>query len=315
MISTPINPTAVARQRRTPTLSPRKTIDSAVTNSGATKLVADASAMGRNRKPEIKNSEEDNKAMLRISCKPGRREGNANSGEPGNIAGDMISANTRNLIQAISIDGNVADRYFAVTSEAPRNTVEARISAMPRNGRSARAGAVRAAGFFSGEGNGALSSLAAAAVGGVTVELGAQGLSNRASAQKTIIALHRQATKTGSRYARLRAAARRSRRGNSPSPLKQFVRNHVRYSIGRLRGLGPRGKALSRAAISSSPSLSLPAAALSAARSGVEAFGIANSWGSRVRKLKATWRGDAACASAMACSTSPALLCGCGKSL
>jgi len=50
-----------------------------------------------------------------------------------------------------------------VTSEAPRNTVEARISAMPRNGRSARAGAVRVAGFFSGNGSGALSSLAAAA--------------------------------------------------------------------------------------------------------------------------------------------------------
>ena len=63
----------------------------------------------------------------------------------------MISANTRNLIQAISIDGSVADRYFAVTSEAPRNTVEARISAMPRNGRSARAGAVRFADFFWGE--------------------------------------------------------------------------------------------------------------------------------------------------------------------
>src|ERR1700735_2524642 len=84
----------------------------------------------------------------------------------------MISANTRNLIQAISIDGSVADRYFAVTSEAPRNTVEARISAMPRNGRSARAGAVRTADFFSGKGNGALCGLAAAADGGVTVELG-----------------------------------------------------------------------------------------------------------------------------------------------
>src|SRR6202163_2076554 len=84
----------------------------------------------------------------------------------------MISANTRNLIQAISIDGNVADRYFAVTSEAPRNTVEARIIAMPRNGRSARAGAPRSAGLLSGngssgKGNDALSSLAAAADSGV----------------------------------------------------------------------------------------------------------------------------------------------------
>jgi hypothetical protein len=86
----------------------------------------------------------------------------------------MISAKTRNLIQAISIDGNVADKYFAVTSDAPRNTVEARINAMPRNGRSARAGAVRAADFFLGKGNGALSSLAAAAGGGVNVDLGAE---------------------------------------------------------------------------------------------------------------------------------------------
>src|ERR1035438_3199778 len=95
----------------------------------------------------------------------------------------MIRANTKNLIQALSVDGNVADRYFAVTSEAPRNTVEARISAMPLNGRSARAGALSAADFFSGRadalcasdlssgnGNEALSSLMAAAGGGVTVE-------------------------------------------------------------------------------------------------------------------------------------------------
>ena len=58
MTSTPISPTAVASQRRTPTLSPRNTIDSAVTNSGETKPVADASAIGRNRKPEMKNSDE-----------------------------------------------------------------------------------------------------------------------------------------------------------------------------------------------------------------------------------------------------------------
>src|ERR1700726_1355126 len=172
MISTPISPTAVASQRRTPTLSPRNTIDNAVTNSGETKLVADASAMGRNRRPEMKNSEDPNNATPRITCKPGRAVRKANSGEPGNIAGTMISANTRNLIQAISIEGKVADRYFAVTSEAPRNTVDARIRAMPRNGRSARAGATRAVDFFSDKGTEALSSLATAAGGGVTVELG-----------------------------------------------------------------------------------------------------------------------------------------------
>src|ERR1700716_2806111 len=87
------------------------------------------------------------------------------------------------------------------------------------------------------------------------------------------------------------------------------------YNIGRLRGLGPRGKALSMAAISSPPSTRSPAAAFSAACSGVEAFGIANTRGSCVRKLKATWRGDAPWASAILCSTSPALPREDGKSL
>jgi len=89
------------------------------------------------------------------------------------MAGTMISANTRNLIQAISIDGNVDDRYFEVASDVPRNTVDKRMSAMPRNGRSARAGASRA-GFFAGNGklsgNGAVLSRLAAVEGGVTFE-------------------------------------------------------------------------------------------------------------------------------------------------
>ena len=80
----------------------------------------------------------------------------------------MMIANTMNRIHAISIEGSVADRYFAVTSEAPRNTVDAKINAMPLKGRSARAGALGAADFFAGNGNVALSSLAAAAGGGVT---------------------------------------------------------------------------------------------------------------------------------------------------
>src|SRR5713101_6099077 len=92
---------------------------------GKNAAVAEASAIGRNRKPEMKNSEDDNNATPRITCRPGRSDRKANNGEPGSIAGTMISANTRNLIQAISIDGKVAERYFAVTSEAPRNTVDA----------------------------------------------------------------------------------------------------------------------------------------------------------------------------------------------
>ena len=83
----------------------------------------------------------------------------------------MISAKTMNLIHVISIEGSDEERYFAVTSDSPRNTVEARISAMPLNGRSARAGAFGMAGLRSGKGIGALSSLAAAAGGGFTVWL------------------------------------------------------------------------------------------------------------------------------------------------
>src|SRR3954454_3047010 len=172
MISTPIRPAIVASQRRTPTFSPRNAIDSAVTNSGAMKPVAEASATGRNRKPEMKNSDEDNSAMPRITCRPGRSVLSANSRVPGSIAGTMISAKVRKRIQAISIDGSVAERYFAVTSEQPRKTVDANISAMPRNGRSARAGAERPALFRFGKGNEAASSRAAVAEGGVTLKLG-----------------------------------------------------------------------------------------------------------------------------------------------
>src|SRR6185437_16095242 len=87
----------------------------------------------------------------------------------------MIRPNTKKRSQAISIDGKVDDRYFAVTSEVPRKIVESRISAIPRNGRSARAGATGAlagadvsGGGSSGEVTGTWSSRAAAAGGGVT---------------------------------------------------------------------------------------------------------------------------------------------------
>ena len=55
----------VASQRRKPTLSPRKRIDNAVTKSGETKPVAEASAIGRNRKPEMKNSDDERSATPR----------------------------------------------------------------------------------------------------------------------------------------------------------------------------------------------------------------------------------------------------------
>ena len=65
------------------------------------------------------------------------------------------------------------------------------------------------------------------------------------------------------------------------------------YNIGRLRGFGPHGNALSSAAMSASLRINLPAAALSAACSAAEAFGIANTDGLRVRNVSATWRADA----------------------
>src|SRR5207237_9827721 len=95
MITTPIKPTAVAIQRRKPTLSPRKMIDNAVTNNGETKPVADASAIGRNRRQERKKNEEPRNATPRITCKPGRRDCNANSGEPETIAGARTQARTK----------------------------------------------------------------------------------------------------------------------------------------------------------------------------------------------------------------------------
>ena len=105
MIITPIRPIAVAIQRRMPTFSLRKTIDSAVTNSGETKPVAEASAMGRKLRPVMKNSEEPSNAAPRINCRPRRSVRIANSGEPGSIAGVNISANITKRIQVISIDG------------------------------------------------------------------------------------------------------------------------------------------------------------------------------------------------------------------
>ena len=65
---TPSRPTPVAIQRRRPTTSLRKTIDSAVTNSGATKPVAEASAIGRNASPVMKNSDEPSTVAPRMKC-------------------------------------------------------------------------------------------------------------------------------------------------------------------------------------------------------------------------------------------------------
>src|SRR5262252_4785152 len=135
----------------------------------------------------MNNKDEPTSAAPRISCRPTLPVFIALSGERGSIAGTMISANTRKRSQAISIEGSIADRYFAVTSETPRNTVDDRISAMPLNGRSARAGARRAGDFLSDNCREALSSLATAAGGGVTANLGRE-ISNLCGKRKRQLA-------------------------------------------------------------------------------------------------------------------------------
>ena len=54
MISAPTKPTPTAAHRRTPTFSPSKGTDNAVTNSGPTMNSATASANGRNDRPKMK---------------------------------------------------------------------------------------------------------------------------------------------------------------------------------------------------------------------------------------------------------------------
>src|SRR5215813_1286044 len=145
----------------------------------------------------------------------------------------MISANTRNRIQVISIGGSDNERYFAVTSERPRNTVEARMSAMPLNGRSARADAFGFAGLRSGKDTVALFSLAAAAGGGFTVD--SKGGSRIERPQKTPIGAHSQGTIAGCRYA-LRGTAHSSNSLLSVRSRDDY--NHT-HNMGNPRGFGP----------------------------------------------------------------------------
>src|SRR5215471_4100994 len=107
----------------------------------------------------------------------------------------MITAKVTKRIKVISIEGRVEERYFDVTSEVPRKIVESRISAMPFKGRSVRAGARRRlADFCSGRGKETLSSLAAAAGGGVTFGTQARkGDTNQLPADKNA---NRRATAT-----------------------------------------------------------------------------------------------------------------------
>ena len=197
----------------------------------------------------------------------------------------MISAKTRKRIQVISIGGRLAERYFAVTSEMPRNIVEARISAMPLNGRSARAGAFRAADFFSGIGNG--SAVQPGGCGDRRIHGNLEG-SNFDSGEALQNAKSAESTRHASGMPICAIAPLQHFVKNRVPFGEPLVRNSADYSIGRPRGFGPRGNALSSAAISPSPSTRSPAAAFSAACSAVDAFGIGNTLGARARKLSAT---------------------------
>ena len=166
MISTPISPTAVASQRRTPTFSPRKTIDSAVTNSGETKPVAEASAIGRNRRPEMKNSDEPAARRRASHCRPGavdlqrkqrrarhhRRRHDQREHQEAD-PGDLDRGQRRRQIFRGDVGGAEKHRR----GEDQRDAVERPVGARRRAGRSDAQRRVvslaTTAGFFSGNGN------------------------------------------------------------------------------------------------------------------------------------------------------------------
>ncbi len=85
----------VAIQRRTPTRSPRNTIDSTVTKIGDTKLVVVASAIGRKRSALMKISDEPTSVSPRSTCRPGRTVRSASRGDIATTAGHMISMKVR----------------------------------------------------------------------------------------------------------------------------------------------------------------------------------------------------------------------------
>src|SRR6185437_9792292 len=178
------------------------------------------------------------------------------------MAGIMIIANTRKRSQAISIEGRLVERYFAVTSEVPRKIVESRISAMPLKGRSARAGPRRSsafasgngsgaastvaeiAGFFSGNGNEARPILATAAGGGVTANL-EQNSSNQASLHMTRIAPRRQHPIVGCRY-----ALRARKRGTLIHSVRKRVSGRSGFTTSAGCAVSPRAETLHPALLS-----------------------------------------------------------------
>ena len=156
----------------------------------------------------MKNSEEPSSATPRMSWKPRRAVRSANSGEPGTIAGSMISANTKKRIQAISIEGKRRREIFrghVGGAEEQRRRQDQR-DALERP-----VGARRCAapgGLLLRQRQWRAVEPAAAAGGGVTAN-SRRKIRIRVRPIKTTIGAARQHPKTGCRYAVGCGAARR----------------------------------------------------------------------------------------------------------
>ena len=281
MIRTPARPTAVASQRRRPTRSPRKKIDSAVTNNGETKPVADASAIGRKRRPEMKNSDDPSSATPRITCKPGRRDlqrverrarqhrGDHDQREHQETKpGDLDRRQRRRQIFRGDIRSSEKHRRDQDQRDAAERPVGARRSGTVRPA-CCRARAMQLCPAWRMRQK-----------AGSRSNSGAGNRSNWVKPQKTIFGSPRQGPKTGGRYAQRGHA--RCRNPMFPAALTATA------SAGPV-GFGPRGNA-------ASSERDLAFAQRQFARRlrcrrrvpASTAFGIANTDGSRVRKPSAT---------------------------
>ena len=242
-------------------------IDSAVTNSGETSRWRRLSAIGRNRRPEMKNSDEAEQRRTTQQLQAGPLCLQREQWRARQHRRRHDQRKVRNSIQVISIDGKVADRYFAVTSEVPRKIVDARISAMPLNGRSARAGT---RGRWISSRQRQWDAVQPGVCGGrCQGNLEKAAIMESGEALKTPFTGEQQGPKTDSD---MRARARRPVAVVAVA-IAILCWRTVSATASASRGFGPRGKALSSAASSLSLNRSPPAAALSAAWAALGGFG------------------------------------------
>src|SRR5215212_355918 len=139
MISTPTRPTAEATQRRQPTTSPRSGIDKAVIRIGDTKLMAVASATGSSCKLAVNRSVDPTVARPRRSCSPGCPERRTPTPPFRSSSGKVSREKITYRIQAISGTGSELASTFVSASAPAKNTVDATMSKIPREGASRRA--------------------------------------------------------------------------------------------------------------------------------------------------------------------------------